>query len=106
MRPHLLDPILADYPIAAQLAGLALTETSLAALAPAVPSLAELRLAELRLAEQNLAADLGTANFAAVTLALRQRNLGDTVRRKTDLKRGHFGLGRCNRTRHKIDVKR
>lgn len=101
MRPHLLEPILADYPIAAQLAGLALTETSLAALAPAVPS-----LAELRLAEQNLAADLGAANFAAVSLALRLRNLGDTVRRKTDLKRGHFGLGRCNRTRHKIDVKR
>lgn len=101
MRPHLLEPILADYPIAAQLAGLALTETSLAALAPAVPSFAELRLAELR-----LAADLGAANFAAVSLALRLRNLGDTVRRKTDLKRGHFGLGRCNRTRHKIDVKR
>ena len=96
MRPHLLDPILADYPIAAQLAGLALTETSLAALAPAVPSLAELRLA----------ADLGAANFAAVSLALRLRNLGDTVRRKIDLQRGHFGLGRCNRTRHKIDVKR
>ena len=101
MRPHLLDPILADYPIAAQLAGLALTETSLAALAPAVPS-----LAELRLAEQNLAADLGAAHFAAVSLALRLRNLGDTVRRKTDLKRGHFGLRRCNRTHHKIDVKR